>query len=245
MIDIQAYRISIGVFNLTSVLHRFFKSRKYFSKNNRKKGSICFSVLFISSLASLLISSWSLKNYNKKKDLNLLPSLATGHRGQFCSQYSVVYSRIWSPVLLGQNFKILGKKCSVNFQARYLHGNIGRGMKNVHINIRSLFNKISEVKSFVSKEKPHIIGISEAELFKSHHNLEVLKIPGYDLLMPKSWDLMGRAQIVVYIKKGVVYQHIHDLEECDVQSLWIKAGFKNCKTVYYCHLYREHTNSLG
>ena len=89
-----------------------------------------------------------------------------------------------SAVQQGELFRVNGKRCSTNFQARYLYGNIGRGIKNIHINIRSLYNKISEVKSFTLKENPHILGVSEAELFKGQHSVETLKIPGYDLLSP-------------------------------------------------------------
>ena len=30
-----------------------------------------------------------------------------------------------------------------------------------------------------------------------------------------------------------------------VQSIWVKAGFKNAKKLYICHVYREHTSVLG
>ena len=42
---------------------------------------------------------------------------------------------------------ILGKRETWNFKARYLHGNIKRGVVNMHINIRSLYNKLGEVKN--------------------------------------------------------------------------------------------------
>ena len=140
---------------------------------------------------------------------------------------------------------VLGKKETCNFEARYLHGNIKKGVVNMHINIRSLYKKMGEVKNLVKQEKPHILGISEAELKSSHHSLCNLKLPGYDLLLPKSWNRSGIARIVVYIKKGLEYDHIPDLEQDDVQSIWFRAGFKNTRKVYYSHQYREHTNTLG
>ena len=115
----------------------------------------------------------------------------------------------------------------------------------MHVNIRSLYNKMTEVKNLIQKEKPHILGISEAELRKSHHSVQSLKVPGYDLLLPKSWDSLGKARLVVYVKKGLVYEHLPDIEDPDIQSIWIKAGFKNTRQVFYSHIYREHTNSLG
>ena len=43
-----------------------------------------------------------------------------------------------------------------------MHGNTTRGIKNIHINIRSLFKKTAEIRKLVKEEKPHILGISEA-----------------------------------------------------------------------------------
>ena len=51
---------------------------------------------------------------------------------------------------MGQNknkqFRHISKKMKSNYQAKYIHGNIERGIKNVHINIRSLGNKVNELK---------------------------------------------------------------------------------------------------
>ena len=113
------------------------------------------------------------------------------------------------------------KNQSVNFQAKIIHGNI----KTIHVNIRSMFNKMKEVKQLVHKEKPHILGISEAELRKRSHSLDHLKVPGYVLLLPKSWNNYGRARVVVYVKKTLEYEQLLDIEHEDIQSIWIKAGF--------------------
>ena len=136
--------------------------------------------------------------------------------------------------------KLLGKKETSNFLARYLHGNIKRGIKNIHVNVRSLYRKMAEVKNLIREEKPHIIGLSECELRKSHHNESSLKLPGYELLLPKSWEMYGKAIFLVYFKKSLEYEHL-----ADVQSIWVRAGFKNTRKIYYSHKYREHTSTLG
>ena len=82
----------------------------------------------------------------------------------------------------------------------------------MHVDIRSLFNKISDVKNLILQEKPHILGISEAEVRKNNHQLEKLTVPGYDLLLPKSWATHGKARLVVYIKKTLEYKQHGELE---------------------------------
>ena len=132
-----------------------------------------------------------------------------------------------------------------NFKARYLYGNVKRGLINLHINIRSLYNKIGEIKRLINQEKPHLIGISECELSRKVHDLNTLKIQGYHLLLPKSWEVYDKARVVVYVKKSLEFEHLEDLEDKDLQTIWIKASFKNARKVFYCHQYREHGSTLG
>ena len=255
MIDLEIYRIRIGIFNLTQRKSRFKKSINSFRMENEVllfNRILRTSVLVFASFAAMVLPLYSTESESLcffKESTEILPSSDTASSYQKIifetSVKNLSKYQCWQSALHGQLFIPLGKKCTTNFRTRCLYGNIGRGLKNIHINVRSLYNKVSEVKNFILREKPHIIGISEAELVKSYHSVEALKIPGYDLIMPKSWTEYDRARIVVYVKKGLIYQQISDLECKDVQSIWIRAGFKNCKLVYYSHVYREHTNTLG
>ena len=115
----------------------------------------------------------------------------------------------------------------------------------MHFNIRSLRYKVGEVKNIVKLEKPQILGLSECNIKKDNINENTLKIPGYDILFPKSWNLYGFARVVVYVKKTFQYEQVTDLEDDLVQSIWIKGAFKNSKKMYFCHAYREHTSMQG
>ena len=104
----------------------------------------------------------------------------------FCD--SRLSCRKFLPAIPMGQLQIISKQCESNFRARYINGNIVRGIKNIHVNIRSLNNKLSEVKHFILKEKPHIFGMSETEVYRGWHSEATLKIPGYDILLPLSWD---------------------------------------------------------
>ena len=129
-----------------------------------------------------------------------------------------------------------------NFLARYVNGNIQKkkGILNMHLNIRSLRYKVYEVKQVIKEHNPTLIGISECELYKDRVDEKCLKIPGYDILFPKSWDSHGTACVVVYVKKTFKYQHLPELEDDCVQSVWIKGSQRNSKEIFFCHAYREH-----
>ena len=104
----------------------------------------------------------------------------------------------------GVGYAAVGKKLTPNFLARYTYGNKQnqRGIKNLHLNIRSLGQKMFEVKNIISQHKPHIFGLSECELRKVNnvYDEEKLKVPGYDLLFPKSWSKFGFARVVLYVR---------------------------------------------
>ena len=145
--------------------------------------------------------------------------------------------------------RVLGKKLSTNFLARYKYGNQEkkRGIKNFHLNIRSLGKKISEVKYVIKQHSPHILGLSECELKKVNNRYDEsrLKIPGYDILFPASWQASGYARVVMYVKSTFHYQQVQNLQDITVQSIWIRGGFKNSRPIHFGHVYREHTSTLG
>ena len=49
----------------------------------------------------------------------------------------------------------------------------------------------------------------------------------------------------MYIKSSLKYEQLLDLETESVQSIWFKGGFKSTRKILFCHMYREHTCSLG
>ena len=129
-----------------------------------------------------------------------------------------------------------------------MNGNRKKGIINLHLNIRSLNRKVGEIKKLIKEHAPHVLGLSECELKKVNNQYDEtkLKIPGYNVLFPKSWSQLGYARVIVYVKKSLEFEQVHMLEDEKVQSIWLKAGFKNARKIYMCHGYREHLgNSLS
>ena len=56
--------------------------------------------------------------------------------------------------------------------------------------------------------------------------MDKLKVPGYKLLLPQSWDKHGYARVAVYVKKSFDYVRVGELEDDHLQTIWIKGGFK-------------------
>ena len=146
-----------------------------------------------------------------------------------------------------ENYEIKTEIIDHNFEARSINGNIQnkKGILNMHLNIRSLKNKISEVKRLIKEHNPHMLGLSEVELKKENLDEKSLKIPGYELLFPTSWSKQGFARVAVYVKKTFKSEQILDLQDEHVQTVWIKGGYQKTKDILFCHSYREHLTGQG
>ena len=275
MIDINTYRSRIGLHSPNLRKNKFLKKSEYyrsFCENDDQSGKITlsiinciFKIMLIFSLLHLptIVNAAYLIGGSPSSGVqglawNCVPAIAgSGSLGGHGQYWSAGWSLVGSGVRGGssveygrireENYEINTEIIDYNFQARSVNGNIHRkkGILNMHLNIRSLKNKVLEVKQVIKHNNPSIIGISEAELKKESVDEKSLKIPGYDLLFPKSWSRHGFARVVMYVKSSLHYEQVHDLEDDLIQSVWIRGGFKGSKKIYFCHIYREHSSSLG
>ena len=257
MVDINIYRHRIGVFSQT------LKIRKCLVKSENHQSTVksLKNILQITSRILLVTSVLVASTLQQKVTCS---KFQQGNTGVYIVQSDKIselkipcsnFQQESTGVYIVHSDRIselrrFSKRTTVNFKARYKFGNQDhrvKGIKNFHVNIRSLGNKISEVRNIVKQHSPHILGISEAELRKvqNFYDEKKLKIPGYDLLFPNSWEVQGYARVVVYVKSSLHYQQVHDLQDDVVQSVWLQGGFKNSKGIYVCHGYREHSSSLG
>ena len=132
----------------------------------------------------------------------------------------------------------------VNFYARYINGNrSNRGIKITHWNLGSahLVNKIHEIETVVADMRPHLLGISESNLFSSQSKDDVM-IEDYELftaLTIENQDLQV-SRVVVYKHKSLVAKLRKDLMSQDFSSIWLEVGLPKKKKILVCNLYREH-----
>ena len=268
MIDIILYRHRIGLFG-PRIRSRKFKLQTKNEKVNNSPGQNVFYFLkvfikiiliasFLSSFPTLNYNPHEYRHYDHSTELTYgrdggpgdeqLDGVLRGQVGWDHGHGELLLGGV-GPAQLGQPVLTVSRKLTPNFKARYTYGNkiSQKGIINMHLNIRSLTNKVPLLKILCNEHSPHIFGISECELKKVNGQFdeEKLKIPGYSILFPKSWENNGIARVVVYVKKSLDYYQVNILENKDVQSVWIKGGYKSGKKMYFCHFYREHTSTLG
>ena len=253
MIDINLYRSRIGSFSQCG-RNRGIKLNKIFRRQcaeNDKTGVLILSILQV-AVKLVLIFALMQPGWQQPYDLTLQSSSPV--RNACWVLPTTAYSQASFGLLAWSSsaqtilqFRAKGRKQTANFLAKYVNGNRMKGIYNAHLNIRSLNNKVGEIKNIINQHRPNIFGLSECELRKVNNTFDEnkLKIPGYKVLFPKSWTSQGFARVVVYVKNSLEFEQLHDIENEDVQSIWLRGGFKNGKRIYFCHGYREHTSSLG
>ena len=249
MIDISTYRARIGLFGQKPPRKVSFKSfYKYQSTNDDcKSGKATFETIKIFMKIIFIFTLLCPSSYTSYQTYRLSSIPCACLPTPPCRTSAGPSKSAPVPI---QYYRSLVKKETANFRNRYLNGNIAsspRGIRNSHLNIRSLAKKVFEVKNIVKENSPHIFGLSECELRKTDGQFDEskLKVPGYTLLFPKSWAVHGFARVVVYVKKTLEFEQVSELEDDLIQSIWIKGGFKKSKKIYFCHGYREHTSTDG
>ena len=186
--DIQIYRYRIGTFIPRFSVVKLLSSQSLiqtFSVRKRSERSPHFMKIRDRSVKSLYLARKEILLF--LVTFIMLQDLSYGHQKVIFKQEFPTMFCHRSPMKqsLECQFLFRGKKESPNFLARYVYGNkqYEKGIKNTHLNIRSLANKVTDIKQIISDQKPHIFGLSECELKKVNGWFDEgrLKVPGYDI----------------------------------------------------------------
>ena len=105
-----------------------------------------------------------------------------------------------------------------NFSARYLYSNIdnkkAKGIKIAHLNKGPGFlkTKLNDIENAISSFKPHILGVSEANLMHDHDENDI-QLSDYSLVKcPTILNAsLKYSRVVVYIQNSMVCKLNNDL----------------------------------
>ena len=130
-----------------------------------------------------------------------------------------------------------------NFLARMINGNRrDHGIKIQHWNKGPAYlaNKHQEIEALISTNKPHVLGLSEAN-FHLNHDYQEVQHPDYDLHVASTLNnpQLNVARVVVYTHKSLRVVRRADLENNTISSVWLEVGLPRKKKILMCHAYRE------
>ena len=118
----------------------------------------------------------------------------------------------------------------------------GRGIKLIAWNKGSSYlqNKHHEIENIIAAEKPHILGLSEANL-KKDTDLSLVQHAEYTLHSAPTIEnpQLDIARMVVYTHSSLVVKRRHDLEDQSLSAVWLELGMPRQKKIIVGNIYRE------
>ena len=119
-------------------------------------------------------------------------------------------------------------------------------------------NKLTDIKSFIEKNRPHVLGVIESDLFSpistanrstkftSKEIKEKLKIDGYTIELADTWEVHGQSRVIAYISEDILYKRKPaDQLRQDLPNVTLEIGLgKERKTIVNI-FYREWTGGIS
>ena len=245
----QDFRVRIGMFQNTNMKSRY----KFKCEPKKLKMKSCLSTVAI-YLSLLLIVNFLLLNPTdglKTRNTNFKSNLTNCStktdnmmkKQTFCwSQYGLSINKIQK--IINGNRRVTGYKLAV--------WNCSRGLVQ-----DGFSHKLVEIKQFIESKKPHCFAVIEADIYglqcqKERHRKystaeikEKLKIDGYKIEFPATWDTHGQARLICYESDELKYKRKslnHGLDHIPSITLEVGTGKATKTTVHY--YYREWTNGV-
>ena len=223
MIDIVLYRQRIGCF--ISAKQPKFKCKS--KADNKYSFILNFLLLFI------CITTSDHQNVN---------NIDTKYNAEF-NKYISPLNCNNNPLAEHVNNPSLNIYCG-NAYAHYINGNISNksAFNIVHWNKGNAYleNKKDEIDAVIEKYKPHILGLSEANL-RHETDLQQVQFEDFDLhTCPTITNPdIKMSRIVVYTHKSLVVKPRPDLMDNTLSTIWLEVGLPGKKKILICNIYRE------
>ena len=133
--------------------------------------------------------------------------------------------------------------------------NCRKKLLNHHSNETS---KFVDVKCFIQKHKPHVFGLIESDLhsplsncirknkFSTEEVIDKLKIDGYSLVFPDTWNHFGQARIVAYVSDDLIFrQKETDMKYAELPNITLDIGLGKEKKTTLNLFYREWKSGIS
>ena len=130
-----------------------------------------------------------------------------------------------------------------NFIAKITYGNRKeKGLKILHWNKgpSSLHRKHQEIETIIQAHKPHVLGLSEANLWNNHDPANSY-LTDYELHTCSTANNpnLNVSRVVVYTHSSVIVKRRPDLENNTISSIWLEVGLPHKRKILVCHAKRE------
>ena len=115
-----------------------------------------------------------------------------------------------------------------------------KGLNFVHLNARSIFHKVSELKLITRRYRIAVLSITETWLDNSYTD-QSIKIDGYNLLRRDRDTFAGG--VCVYIREDLAFNARSDLQNDNLEDLWVEILLPRCKPIVIGTCYKAPDNN--
>ena len=256
-ISIENYRQRIGCFQVSGRKNnvKFLSSHQNFAhfksasargrKSTPKFCEMILCAIFYISIFTIIFSS----NHIDEENPNYPRRLSTITKDPFVKQTNSKFYWATSKTINKVSHVINGNRRKQGY--KYFSWNCDRGFLTG--------NKIEDLKCFAQRSKSHIISVSEVNLTRDENNtndnstnklstsqvMDQLKIPGYSLILPESWQLHKKARIILYVSDELNFKtcKLND-DEKHLQTITLEVGFGRSSKHFVNFFYREWTSCV-
>ena len=114
------------------------------------------------------------------------------------------------------------------------------------LNIAGLSSKFDEFRLMLTskKNKIDIMGISETK-FNENHKTETFLIDGYQIPFRRDRLFNGGGGLAVYVKQNINCKRRSDLEDDDIEIIWLEIMPIKCKSFLIGSIYRHPESKVA
>jgi len=122
-----------------------------------------------------------------------------------------------------------------------IESNPGPNFTIVHQNVRGLLSKKDDIENFINKNSVKIYGVTETHL-NLHTPSCFIEIRGYNCERKDRKNNPGGG-VCIYIKNEIHYNRRNDLEQDDIECVWLELFMTKAKSFLVGIVYRPPDNS--
>ena len=114
-----------------------------------------------------------------------------------------------------------------------------------HLNIQGLSNKIEQVRLLLQSENNqiHVFGLSESKLSSIHPDSGFL-INGFQIPFRRDRQENAGGGVLVYVKDGVCCKRRADLEQANLECIWLEIRPSKSKPFLISNIYRPPNSTV-
>ena len=160
-------------------------------------------------------------------------------------QSSVYSSLVSNYSAIMHDFSTDTDSSQANVQCLLDLGLKNKGFRMGHLNIQGISNKIDQVSLLLCSEKNqiHVLGLSESKLNTNHPD-SAFEINGYRKPFRRDRELNSGGGLLVYVMDGVCCNRRTDLEQWNLECIWLEIKPVNSKSFLLGNIYRPPNSTV-